>query len=228
MKCYNCGIELTDETNHYEHIPAKNLFATHPPEYKKELLKVPACYDCNVGLYSKIDQEIRDAIGILNESDELKKELTEKSVRSIMRKSNWKDRVFFIDGGKSIEVSFSYNEMESLHIKNFKGLFYSKYGKPISEEYEIKIIAEGDEDNEKLQRVNYFMREYLNFETDYSFVGHPSVFSYKFKAMIDGEDGLFYDGENIDDAVSFTCIMDYHEAIHPLVIAQRKDFINEQ
>lgn len=228
MICYNCGTELTDETNHVEHIPAKNLFATYPAEYKQNLLTVPACYKCNVELYSKIDQEIRDAIGILNESDDLKKELTEKSVRSIMRKSNWKDRVFFIDGGKSIDISFSYNDMESLHIKNFKGLFYSKYGRPISDEYEIKIIAEGDEENEKLQKVNGHMRDYLNYKTDYSFVGHPKVFKYKMKAMIDGKDGMFYDDENIDDAISFACIMDYHEAIHPLVIAQRKDFINEK
>lgn len=228
MNCYNCGTELTDETNHVEHIPAKNLFTTHPDEYKKNLLTVPACYKCNVELYSKIDQEIRDAIGILNESDDLKKELTEKSVRSIMRKSNWKDRVFFIDGGKSIDISFSYNDMESLHIKNFKGLFYSKYGRPISDDYEIKIIAEGDEGNEKLQKVNSHMRDYLNFQTDYSFIGHPKVFKYKMKAMIDGKDGMFYDDENIDDAISFACIMDYHEAIHPLVIAQRKDFINEK
>ncbi|MEM0575521.1 hypothetical protein [Flavobacterium polysaccharolyticum] len=227
MRCYNCGIELTDETNHDEHIPAKNLFATHPPEYKKELLKVPACYECNVGLYSKIDQEIRDAVGILNESDDLKSELTAKAVRSIMRNSNWKDRVFFIDDGKSIDVSFSYNDMESLHIKNFKGLYYAKYGQPISEEFDIKVIAEGDENNKKLQKVDSFMREYLHFETEWSFVGHPKVFRYKMKAQIDGNDGLFYDGENIEDAIGFVCIMDYHEAIHPLVIAQKKNFINE-
>lgn len=228
MNCYNCGIELTKDTNHVEHVPAKNLFATYPEEYKQNLLTVPACYKCNVETYSKIDQEIRDAVGILNDSDELKKDLTAKAVRSIMRKSNWQDRVFIIEEGKSIDISFSYNDMESLHIKNFKGIFYAKYGKPISDEYEIKIIAEGDEDNEKLQKVNSFMREYLNFETEWCFVGHQQVFRYKFKAMIDGNDGMFYDGENIDEAISFGCIMDYHDAIHPLVIAQKKDFINEE
>ncbi|GAA5020531.1 hypothetical protein GCM10011506_04640 [Marivirga lumbricoides] len=228
MNCYNCGIELTDETNHVEHIPAKNLFKTYPPEYKKELLTVPACYDCNIGLYSKIDQEIRDAIGILNENDDLKEEMTAKAVRSIMRKSNWKERVFSIEGGKSFEISFSYNDIEKLHIKNFKGLFYSKYGKSISEEYQIRTIAEGDEENEKLQKVKGYFREYIDYETDWSNIGHPTVFQYKIKAMIPGENDMFYDGENIEDAIGFVCTMEYHGLLKPLVIAQSNEIINKK
>jgi len=228
MNCYNCGIELTDETNHVEHIPAKNLFSTYPPEYKVNLLTVPACYDCNIGLYSKIDQEIRDAVGVLNENDDLKNEMTAKAVRSIMRKSNWKERVFSIDKGKSFEVSFSYNDIEKLHVKNFKGLFYAKYGQQISDEYQIRIIAEGDEENEKLQKVNGYFREFIDYETDWSHIGHPTVFKYKLKAMIPGEDDMFYDGENIEDAIGFVCTMEYHGALKPLVIAQSNEFITEK
>jgi len=226
MNCYNCGIELTDETNHVEHIPAKNLYRTYPPEYKENLLTVPACYDCNIGLYSKIDQEIRDAVGIQNENDDLQQEMTEKAVRSIMRKSNWKERVFSIDNGKSLEVSFSYNDIEKLHIKNFKGLFYEKYGLPISDEHEIKIIAEGDEENEKLQRVDSYFREYINDEMDWTSIGHPSVFKYKIKAMIPGENDLFYDGDNLEDAIGFVCTMEYHGILKPLVIAKKTSFID--
>tara|TARA_R110002073_G_C9489403_1_gene580700 strand:+ start:4945 stop:5631 length:687 start_codon:yes stop_codon:yes gene_type:complete len=228
MNCYNCGIELTNETNHVEHIPAKNLFKTYPDEYKKNLLTIPACYDCNIGLYSKIDHEIRDAIGVLNEKDDLKNEMTAKAVRSIMRKSNWKERVFSIEDGKSLEVSFSYNDIEKLHIKNFKGLFYAKYGVPISDEYQIRIIAEGDEENEKLQRVNNYFREFIDFEMDWSFIGHPEVFQYKVKAMIPGENDMFYDGDNLEEAVGFVCTMEYHGALKPLVIAQTTEFINEE
>jgi len=228
MNCYNCGIELTNETNHVEHIPAKNLFKTYPDEYKKNLLTIPACYDCNIGLYSKIDHEIRDAIGILNEKDDLKNEMTEKAVRSIMRKSNWKERVFSIDGGTGLEVSFSYDDIEKLHIKNFKGLFYSKYGHTIPDNYEIRIIAEGDEENEKLQRVNDYFREYIDYEMDWSFIGHPEVFKYKIKAMIPGEDDMFYDGDNLEEAIGFVCTMEYHGALKPLVIAQTKEFIDEE
>ena len=226
MNCYNCGEQLTKETNHVEHIPAKNLFKTYPAEYKKNLLTVPACYDCNIGLYSKIDQEIRDAIGIQNENDDWQNEMTDKAVGSSMRKCSWKEWGFSLDNGKSFEVSFSYNDIEKLHIKNFKGLFYSKYGEPISNEYEIKIIAEGDEENEKLQRVNKYFREFINYDMDWTVLGHPSVFQYKLKAMIPGENDLFYDGANLEEAIGFVCTMEYHGALKPLVIAQKTEFIN--
>ncbi|QYJ67137.1 hypothetical protein [Flavobacterium litorale] len=221
MNCYNCGIELSYETNHVEHIPAKNLFNTYPEEYKQNLLTVPACYTCNVELFSKIDQEIRDVIGVLNNSEELKKELTAKAAKSIMRKSNWKDRLFLCENGKSIQVSFSYNDIKSLHIKNFKGLFYGKYGKPLSEKYKIVVIAEGDEEDEKAQEINKSMRRFLNLKTEWDFIGHPKVFRYKMIAC--DNDKMLYDIKNIDDAVGFVCIMNYHNAIHPLVMA----FINK-
>jgi hypothetical protein len=227
MNCYNCGIELTEETNHEEHIPAKNLFRDYPNEYKVDLLKVPACYACNIELYSKIDQEIRDAIAIQNENNDLQNEMTRKAVKSIMRKSNWKDRVFSADNGKSFDVSFSYNDIEKLHIKNFKGLFFANYGQPISNEYEIKVIAEGDEENVLLQKANAFLRDYVNFEKGWTHIGHPEVFKYKLKAMIEENDGLFYDGDNINDAIGFVCIMDYHGTLKPLVIANKTEFINQ-
>lgn len=225
MNCYNCGIGLDDVTNHVEHIPAKNLFATHPDEYKQNLLTVPACYKCNVELYSKIDQEIRDAVGILNDSDELKIELTKKAIRSIMRKNNWKDRFFLLDNGNSFEVSFSYNDIISLHIKNFKGLFYAKYNKPISNEYGISVIAEGDENNTQAQTINTFFRDFLNYDSNWNTIGHSKVFKYKIKAIIKGENDVFYDGENIDKAIGFVCIMEYHETIRPLVYALSKEFM---
>lgn len=227
MKCYNCQIELTPDTNHIEHIPAKNLFSTYPDQYKKNLLTVPACYKCNIELYSKIDQEIRDAIGILNESDDLKKALTEKAVRSIMRKSNWKDRLFFIEEGKSIKVTFDYENFKSLHIKNFKGLFYNKYGKPITSNYEISTISEGDEKNQKLQEYNEMFRNELE-KIDYEIVGHPKVFKYKIMSLTDNGNGLFVDNKDISKAIGFVCTMEYHETIKPLVLALKTDFINFQ
>ena len=86
--CYNCGQEFDKEKITREHIPAQNTFVGYPDNYKSNRLVVPACFDCN-NRYSKIDQEIRDAIGIMNEDNELQNEMTAKAVRSIMRNQNW-------------------------------------------------------------------------------------------------------------------------------------------
>src|SRR5690606_29040183 len=110
---------------------------------------VPACFECN-NQYSQIDQEIRDAIGIMNDKNKDQNEMTRKSVKSIMRRSNWVDRLFFSEDGKVIAVDFSYDEFKKLHIKNFKGAFYHKYGRPLPENFVVEVIAEGDEGNQKL------------------------------------------------------------------------------
>jgi hypothetical protein len=224
MNCYNCGIELTAETNHAEHVPAKNLFSTYPDEFKKELLTVPSCFDCNND-FSKIDQEIRDAIGIMNENNDLQSEMTRKAVKSIMRRSNWINRVVSVDDGRAFEVSFSYDDFEKLHIKNFKGLFYAKYGFPIPNDYEIKIIAEGDEDNDKLQSIAKFLYGYTDEGIEWNTIGHEDVFQYKIKAMIPDKNGMIYDNVDIKNAVGFVCTMHYHNAIKPLIIASKTNFI---
>jgi len=233
MNCYNCGIELTNKTNHKEHVPAKNIFATYPPEYKLELLTVPACFTCN-NKFSKIDQEIRDAIGVLNNNNELQKEMSLKAAKSILRSSNWINRVISIDGGQKLEVSFNYNDLKKLHIKNFKGLFYKKYGFPISDKdnkcdpprYEIEIIAEGDESNERLQSISKLLYNYANEGIEWNTIGHEDVFQYKMKAMILGENGVIYDAPDIKEALGFVCIMHYHKTIKPLIIACESELIN--
>jgi hypothetical protein len=227
MNCYNCGIELTAATNHVEHIPAKNIFATYPPKYKQQLVTVPACFDCNND-FSKIDQEIRDAIGIMNDKNDLQNEMTRKSVKSIMRKSNWVNRVVSTDDGKAFEVSFSYDDFKKLHIKNFKGLFYHKYGFPLPKEYQVEIIAEGDEEHEKLQNIAKFLYGYTDEGIKWNSIGHEDVFEYKIKSMIADKNGMIYDDENIEHAIGFVCIMHYHHSIKPLIIASRTDFINEK
>ncbi len=224
MQCYNCGKNLTEDTNHKEHIPAKNLFRELEPQFKIDLLKVPACYTCNVELYSKKDHVIRDVIGIINEDEDLKK-ITSKATRSITRNINWKDRIFSDDYGKSLDVSFSYEDIKSCHIKNFKGLFYSAYGLPIPDKYEITIIAEGDEGNHNAQIVNNNYREFLNYDKEWQHIGHPKIFKYKMKAMIQDEDDadMFFDGKNIENAIGFVCSMEYANRLKPLVLAQLKD-----
>jgi hypothetical protein len=74
-----------------EHVPAKNLYDGFDNQFNVNRITVPACYDCNQ-LYSKIDQEIRDSLAVKSDSEEQKKIMTGKGVRSILRRSNWRDR----------------------------------------------------------------------------------------------------------------------------------------
>ena len=65
--CYNCGIELNKENLSVEHVPAKNLYDDLDDTFKINRITVPACKRCN-GIYSKIDQEIRDVLAIKNDN----------------------------------------------------------------------------------------------------------------------------------------------------------------
>lgn len=80
--CYNCGNEFPEENITREHIPAQNLFVGYGNEYKVNRLVVPACFDCN-NQYSQIDQEIRDAIGIMNNHNDDQIELTRNRLNQL-------------------------------------------------------------------------------------------------------------------------------------------------
>src|SRR5690554_1565382 len=193
--CYNCGIELNKENRTKEHIPAQNTFIGYPPEYKLNRLTVPACFDCN-NEYSKIDKEIRDAIGILNEDDSKQAEMTKKAVEAIMRDKNWPDRVEMKDG-KVVSVSFDYNTFKKLHIKNFKGLFYSKYKHSIPDDYNIEIIAEGDFEDVKLNSIAQFLTDYISEGGDFQICGHKDIFQYKLKTLTP-----MHGGDQINDSAT--------------------------
>lgn len=224
MNCYNCRKEISENENHSEHIPAKNLYSTYEIEYKKNLLKVPCCYDCN-NSFSKIDQEIRDAIGILNKNNEMQSELTIKSVKSILRSKDGNKRIEFLDEKNQFQVSFNYDDFQKLHVKNFKGLFYNKYGFPFPDNFVFDLISEGDEKDEKSQRVKEQLNTYLDLNHDWSIVGHKDIFKYKIKAMIPNKNGVLYDGMDFENSISFVCKMEYHNIIKPLLFINRTDFI---
>lgn len=225
MNCYDCGIPLTLETKTAEHIPAKNLFATYPASFKQNLITVPACLTCN-NRFSKVDQEIRDAIGIMNENKTEQLELTKKAVRSIFRNGNWTERVSDIDNPNKFSVSFNYFDLEKLHIKNLKGLFYHKYGKPIGDNFEFKAISEGDEKDEKLQRIKSEFSNYINQDTSWEIIGHENIFRYKLKALIPNEFGQLSGNGVLNDSNGFVCLMEYHKILKPLVIVTKKTLIN--
>jgi hypothetical protein len=226
IKCYNCGNEFPQDQITREHIPAQNIFGGYGDEYKKNRIVVPACFECN-NQYSLIDQEIRDAVGIMNDKNQEQNEMTRKSVKSIMRRSNWVDRLMFSDDGRVMAVNFSYDEFKKLHIKNFKGLFYHKYGRPLPEDFEVEIIAEGDEDNQKLVGIGKIFFEYVNANDGLFPSGHEDIFMYNIKTMNATETEEIIDTGDVDSALCIVGVLVYHKNLTSIVIAARKDFIEK-
>ena len=224
-KCYNCGIELTKENTTREHIPAQNIFTGYPENYKNNRLVVPACFECN-NKYSKIDQEIRDAIGIMNDNNVQQNELTQKSVKSILRKSDWVDRLHFTDG-KVKAVSFSYGDLKDLHVKNFKGVFFQKYGYPLPDNFEIEIMADGDEENQKLMGRTAHLYQYVTRGGTWKVSGHEDIFKYDIKAMAIAKNGDIEDNDDLKKAICVIGILVYHQTLMCVVVAAKKKFLKK-
>ncbi|WES95741.1 hypothetical protein P2W68_12820 [Chryseobacterium arthrosphaerae] len=228
MNCYNCGGELTLKNKTREHIPAKNLFNGYPDEYKLNRIVVPACFDCN-NQYSQIDQEIRDVIGILNNNNELQKEVTRQAVKSIMRKSNWVNRVGMGEELQNISVSFKYDDLRELHLKNFKGIFFYNYNFPLPQNFNLEIIAEGDDADERFVEIKKMIQNYL-LDKDWKVSGHGDVFKYKI-AMLnlkeESDDFDFSETSNIEDCDLIICEIFYHNIINPIIFAAENKYLND-
>ncbi len=221
--CYNCGTPLTKENATVEHVPAKTLYNGLEPEFKVNRITVPACFECNQ-MYSKIDQELRDALAVISNNDpEEKKELIGKGIRSILRRSNWKDRFHFNNNGNIVAVDFSYDELRKLHIKNFKALFYRKYGFPVPSDFEIQIIADGDENKLQTAQIIY---GYLQVGKDYEFSGHPDIFKFILKDMTpDIPVDRVYESGDFEKLVGVAGLLIYHDDMGAIVVAGKKIFI---
>lgn len=222
--CYNCGIQLNKTTATVEHVPAKNLYDGFGSDYKKNRITVPACSSCN-NLYSKIDQEIRDALAIKNDDVSQREELTGKGIRSILRKSNWLDRAHFNNTGQVIAVDFDYGDLLQLHIKNFKALFFRKYSFPLPDHFEIDIISEGDYDKLEVAKDLY---EYAILDTKFECSGHPDVFKFTLKDITHNKtDGSIYESGDFNKLIMIIGILIYHNDIIAIVVAGKKDFLKK-
>ena len=223
-KCYNCGVVLSKGNITKEHIPAQNTFNGYPADFKLNRLTVPACFECN-NKYSKIDKEIRDAIGIMNNNDKNQVELTRKAVKSILNEKNWKDRIEIVNG-KVESVTFSYDTFKQLHIKNFKGLFYHKYGIPLTEEFQIEIIAEGDFENDKLDKIAQLLAGFVADGENFKVSGHHDIFQYKLKTLTPLDNGeQINDSPTLENALGVVGILIYHKNIEVVIVAAKKDFL---
>ncbi len=223
-ECYNCGKQLYNSDKTREHIPAQNMFLGYPCEYKKNIVTVPACYSCNQK-YAKTDHEIRDAIGIANEQDEKQNKLTDKSIRSILRKPDKLYRLH-IDKGNVEGVLFNYDVFRRTHVKNFKGIFYAEFGHPIPITYSIEVISIGIE-NQPIENVQV-LNKYLESSGDWKVSGHEDIFQYKMKLLSSNKNGTIVDAPSLRESVGIASVMIYHKKIRGIVYATTKSYSSSQ
>lgn len=184
---------------------------------------MPACNKCNHE-YSKIDQEIRDALAIRKETKENQEKFIGKGVRSILRRQNWKERAHMNEKGEVIAVDFSYADLRQIHIKNFKALFFRKYGFCVPEDFVIDIIADGDEDKIEVAQIihDYLIADDTPFEAS----GHSDIFKFIIKDITEDEtnDSLYESGD-FDKLVAVAGLLVYHDDMGAVIVAGKKDFI---
>lgn len=221
IRCYNCG-KILDNDKTREHIPARTLFEGYDEKYKVNRITVPACFDCN-NKYSPTDEEFRNMIGIIAKRKE-NNTITDKSVKSILRKEKGVNRLYFNPFGKVIGVEFCQQPIEEFHKKNFKGLFYYQYGYPLPDNYELAVnIDENDYSEATLGFISY-LKEF--FEWKYS--GHKDILSYclqPFRLNItekDKNDLPLSNDENI-----IVGALKYNQEHVALVFAIRKEYLEE-
>lgn len=225
--CYNCGIDLTtlpSEKRTKEHIPAKTLFDGYSNDHKNNRITVRACYTCNQA-YSRIDQELRNYIGIKTDGSQ-DPEILRKSIKSIMRNKDWTHRIE-IENGKVTSVDFDYAEFRKLHIKNFKGLYAHLHGKPFPDsEFEIEIVQEG-EPLERAEKSGHFFFNELTTKFEFSQSGSLEVFKFVFKSFNEVPPTGFIWDDNPNPNHSFVCAMVYNDNLVCIVAGTRKEVLEK-
>ena len=220
--CYNCGIELDDKDVTREHIPARNLFEGYDVKYKMNRITVSACSECN-GQYSPNDEEFRNMIGIIAKKKENNK-ITEKSVRSILRKDRLGQRLTIDSFGKVSGVTFNEIPIENYHKKNFKGLFYHQYKRFLIDDYKLFVNIDENDWSDFTLGILEYLKNFFNWNHS----GHPDIMKFviqPFRLGITNEgkqDLLPKDGENM-----FVGYLEYNNEHSALVIAVRAGWLEE-
>lgn len=179
--CYNCGCELTKNEETREHIPMKALFRGYPLDKLDKLITVPACSTCN-NQYSKIEEDFKNIIALwaANENIEISDDFIQSSIRSPKLYSKLRTL-----HDQFIAV-FSIKDYNDVHIKNFKGVYYKLYGKPLPKSYQIIVLADLSSNPKDNPYLTMFLRE-RSQNTTLHFDGYKDIFQYR---MVDRDLGI--------------------------------------
>lgn len=219
--CYDCGKPIKLEDEDKEHIPAKCLFNGFSDEFKLKRLTVPAHKICNNN-YSKIDQELRDAIGIMTNNHTNNVALTSKAIRSILRKKDGIERISSKNGTNYVD--FNFNNLKDLHIKNFRGIFYNSYKIPLPEQFELEIVSVGDDDKISFEEVHKLYHAINDNFPKWEISGHPDIFKYK---IIVFDNNTFCDFKINSNEQTVFSIMVYNQEIICIVVAATEKMIGK-
>lgn len=233
--CYNCGIAMnrpgtqplaTSQTR--EHIPAQNLFIGYPDEYKANRITVPGCYNCNQE-YSTIDNEMRDALGVINERDPLRDEITRRAVRNMIGRDNFRERVVMTEDQR-LGFIFNYEPFFRYNIKNFKGIFHHICRFPFpNAEYGVwsLFVNGGDEqDRGHMERFGFQLYELIIQNAQWEHSGHPNIFQYIIKGVhIDRNNNCTFN-DNVSGSPFIMCICKYHNQIEMITLAFNRGNFN--
>jgi len=211
--------DLTKVNRTKEHIPARTFFVGYPIEYKDQRKTVPACRTCNEE-FAKIDDQLRDVIGILNNGDPNKAELTRKSVKKILtNKKELSDRITI--NQDSIEVTFDKLILDTLHKKNFKGIYSLIKKSPLSDDFKLDVYSAGN-DEKKLSLGAEFRSE-MERMRDWEKSGHEDVFKYKLCYFDLTTDTLKPFEETTNDFIFLVAALEYNKEITAMVVAAKPE-----
>ena len=147
-----------------------------------------------------------------------------RQVRNITRVKGFWKRLTPLAG--ELGVEFDLDILAEIHRKHFKGLFYNKYKIPLSNDYEIQVIADGDEKDSKLvECVNAFHDQLDDENVPWSVSGHQDIFQYRLATLrCDGGDIKVVD--DIPNGSGWIiCEMLYHKERYAMCLAAKTEFL---
>lgn len=209
IECYNCPKMLTKKESTKEHIPAKCMFYGYDETYKTNRITVPSCRDCNEK-FALIDIVLKQMVGVSNESNIEQNELTKSAVKSILSSSD-SDSKLIIQNDKVIAVKFDYEEVASLHKKNFKGIFYHSYKRRIGNNYQIEVTTDIINDWK-------YVYDFVDENQDWEFSGHKDIFKFKFCLLKTQKQKIIL-SDDPSEADIIASIMVYHQMFTTMVVA---------
>lgn len=198
--CYNCGCELTKDKKTREHIPMKALYIGYPLDKLPESKTVPGCNVCN-NYYSKIEEDFKNIIALWAVNENIK--ISDEFILSAGRSPKLRSKVQLLHN--KIIAKFNSKEYDDVHIKNFKGLFWKRYGLPLGDDYRINVYADISE-SINYPNISTELKDLLRKRFDYEhsdFVVHRDVFQYEIK----------------DIGIAFQCKMLYFKKLFAHVYA---------
>lgn len=198
-----------------DHIPQQCLFEGYDSEFKINRIKVPSCWECNEN-FAKIENDLRDLIGITNDTNENQIELTKKGVKSIIIQKDWLGRLFFDKNGNVRGVKFDFARLELNHIKNFKGIYYEEFKSIVPQNYKINVINL-PLNQEVVNSILFFLEYYGVWKKS----GHEDIFRYKI-ALFKNNNGQIVKTDRVSDSIGVFSLLEYHKSILILVFGVKK------